>query len=417
MPNATQRTASNFGMYNGQVVSLNTYQSIMRRDVDLLTKGGKSIALFAEDCQRAAESLTSKNRVSLDKSRYDEFAKKDSRFAATITDPGWDGITRTDDFIQELIASAPFLSESELVHKITGYKGEIRIPGFASEVCFQDFVCDFTPSGDFTGQVKKVTPTLIKVEGEMCWKDLLGTFADMELNRLNILGWELPTAYSEVWMSMLLQKIKVALERAFFLGTTGDPASLGFTGSGNYGVCGLDGKVTGILAQLEAEGGYIQVDIPASITTTNAVQAFDTVYNSMYDLNEALASLDDSQLCFLCHPSTFSKYRIQIQNQNTAQNINTNFIDKLYNKSVKIETSLWFPKDQIILTHKALPNGRQAPFGYITNNENDSSSFEIDRVTNLGKTMGFSLAFAYATVPMQLSGSPVNEQNVIWGKA
>lgn len=406
--NNWKRTTSHFGEFRGQRISLQQYQTVLQTDLKLLTKNGAKMGGFVDDCEKFISKMNSVNRIELDPERT-------KKYAATITDPTWSGITLEQDFIQELVAAAPFLSESQLVHKITGHYGEVRIPGFAADVCFQDDNCEFDPQTNMTGQIKSVTPRIIKVEAEACWKDLIGTFADMQLDNLDILGYELPTSFADIWISIILQKVQRALERAFFLGTTGDPASIGLSGS--FTACELEGKVNGIISKLESEGGYIQVEIPPVLTNTNTLDAFDTVYNAMFDLNENLAGRAESELAFLVNTKTLALFKQNVRSHNVSINENSNPVRNVYNETIDIEHSLWMPRNQIWLTHKRLSNGRPAPFAYLTHKDGESSNFMVDRVTNLGSKIGFSLSFVFGTEIMQLSGSPVNEQNVIIGKA
>ena len=177
--------------------------------------------------------------------------------------------------------------------KQTGIKTSAKINHIGLDPIFQDgSECGFTPQGDVRLTQRQIDTGAIKVNMELCERDLLGTYAEY-LVRVAATGETMP--FEEEIINLLGKKVEAKMEKAVW---QGDTASSDETLA----------RFDGLLKIANAESGVVKV----SASAASAYEAIEAVYDK---LPEELLDPEAKTAIFVS-PDIFRKFTKELMEKN-----------------------------------------------------------------------------------------------------
>ena len=157
---------------------------------------------------------------------------------------------------------------ASLVNIQVGIKSSAALQLFDSTVVFQDDSCSFDASGSTTFSQRNIAVQKIKVQEQLCPKDLEAKWTQILLRAgSNYDETDIPSAYMDIKM----QRLQDSLELADWQGEDG-------VGAGNLGF--YDGFITVIdAAASSVDGNVDNVTVATGITSTNALDIVQGIYS------------------------------------------------------------------------------------------------------------------------------------------
>ena len=177
--------------------------------------------------------------------------------------------------------------------KQTGIKSSAKINRIGLDPIFQDgSECGFTPQGDVKLTQRQITTGAIKVNMELCDRDLLGTYAEYQV-RVAATGATMP--FEQEIVEVLTKKVTAKMEKAVWQGDTA---------SSDESLARFDG----LLKIANAESGVKKVSASAS----SAYDAISAVYEA---LPEELLDPEAKTAIFVS-PDTYRKFTKELMEKN-----------------------------------------------------------------------------------------------------
>lgn len=190
---------------------------------------------------------------------------------------------------------------AEIVEIVGGLKGSSHLQFLNTDVVFQADGCSFTANGSTTLTQRKITVGEIKLQEELCAKELDG-FWTQKMMQIGADGDNnIPAEIEGAWLDQKLAKIKYELEKADWQGDT--------LGAGNLAF--YDGLIKIIDAGTPINGNPTGITIAVGITETNVV----SILQGMYKLvPENIIGADD--LTLFVGEDVFRLYQLALINAN-----------------------------------------------------------------------------------------------------
>ena len=115
----------------------------------------------------------------------------------------------------------------EVVNRMSGVKGSAALNIVDISAPFQSgSTCGFNELGDDEFTQRVLATTLVKVEKEWCWKDLIGKWNEYEYR---VIAGDKTLAFEEFFMNKVAEKIAASIEKILWQGNA-SPAITGFLG-------------------------------------------------------------------------------------------------------------------------------------------------------------------------------------------
>lgn len=116
----------------------------------------------------------------------------------------------------------------EVINHMSGVKGSATLNLLDVDVTFQDGSnCAFNPSGNDEFSQRTLETKLVTVQKEWCWKDLIGTFAQVNDRVRVTAGEDKALPFEEFISTKLLEGINAEIEKIAWQGKASSPAIAG----------------------------------------------------------------------------------------------------------------------------------------------------------------------------------------------
>lgn len=138
-------------------------------------------------------------------------------------------VTALPDYVQEnrlpLLAASVLKGKTvEVINRQSGVKGKAALNIVDITVPVSSFDCGFTPKGPDSFSQRIIETTVLKVEKEWCWRDLIGCWNEYEYR---VIAGDKTLAFEEFFLNEIAKKISQTIE------------GLVWQGQANIGVNGL----------------------------------------------------------------------------------------------------------------------------------------------------------------------------------
>lgn len=169
-------------------------------------------------------------------------------------------VTALPSYVEErrlpLLAAAILKGKTvEVINRQSGVKGKAALNIVNVDATFQDgSACGFNDGGDDEWSQRVIETTLLKVEKEWCWKDLIGYWNEYEYR---VIAGDKTLAFEEFFMNEVAKKVAAQIEKIIWQGNA-TPA------------------VVGLLGQFTAASGVI-----AASTGTTDLENIQEVYQAI----------------------------------------------------------------------------------------------------------------------------------------
>lgn len=138
-------------------------------------------------------------------------------------------VTALPDYVQEnrlpLLAASVLKGKTvEVINRQSGVKGKAALNIVDITVPISTFDCGFSPKGQDSFSQRIIETTVVKVEKEWCWRDLIGCWNEYEYR---VIAGDKTLAFEEFFLTEIAKKISQSIE------------GLVWQGQANIGVNGL----------------------------------------------------------------------------------------------------------------------------------------------------------------------------------
>ena len=133
-----------------------------------------------------------------------------------------DDVTALPAYVQEnrlpLLAAAVLKGKTvEVINRQSGVKGKAALNIVSFKTALEDgSACGFTPFGNDKFTQRVIETTLLKVEKEWCWKDLIGYWNEYEYR---VVAGDKTLAFEEFFLTEIAKKISAEIETIIWQGS------------------------------------------------------------------------------------------------------------------------------------------------------------------------------------------------------
>ncbi len=174
-----------------------------------------------------------------------------------------------------LLAAAVLKGKTvEVINRQSGVKGKAALNIVNVDATFQDGAsCGFNDGGDDEWSQRVIETTLLKVEKEWCWKDLIGYWNEYEYR---VIAGDKSLAFEEFFLAEVAKKIAAGIETIMWQGNA-TPAIVGLLGQFTA-ASGVIAASTGTTALENIQEVYM--NIPEAVVDRSAIFVDSSVFRA-----------------------------------------------------------------------------------------------------------------------------------------